>query len=161
MQAIEDFSYGIVPISKETGECRVLLVHQISYRGPNDRFWTFPKGHAEEGETLEQTALRELEEETGITSVSIVDGATFTIEYTFTHNDTKINKSVVYLLGVCTDTTTTLSLPHEIAEINWFTFEEATQKLTHDTARTVLRDVAEYIQKNLSAPQVITWLVDM
>lgn len=31
------------------------------------KIWTFPKGHAEQGETLEQTALREVKEETGYT----------------------------------------------------------------------------------------------
>ncbi len=28
--------------------------------------WAFPKGHAEEGETMEQVALREIKEETGL-----------------------------------------------------------------------------------------------
>lgn len=29
-------------------------------------FWVFPKGHVDEGEGLERTALREVEEETGV-----------------------------------------------------------------------------------------------
>ncbi|THF69420.1 NUDIX hydrolase [Deinococcus sp. Arct2-2] len=40
---------------------RVLLVR---YRGSGA--WAFPKGHVEPGETLEQTAVREVQEETGI-----------------------------------------------------------------------------------------------
>lgn len=43
-------------------EGHVLLVGDIE--GKN---WAFPKGHAEEGETIEQVALREAKEETGLT----------------------------------------------------------------------------------------------
>ena len=43
------------------GGLRVLLVRRPKYDD-----WSFPKGGAHEGETLEQTALREVEEETGI-----------------------------------------------------------------------------------------------
>jgi 8-oxo-dGTP pyrophosphatase MutT (NUDIX family) len=35
--------------------------------------WTIPKGHVESGETLEQTALREMQEETGLAKLKIVD----------------------------------------------------------------------------------------
>lgn len=35
--------------------------------------WTIPKGHVEEGESLEQTALREVEEETGLSNLAIKD----------------------------------------------------------------------------------------
>ncbi|MFN8284460.1 MAG: NUDIX domain-containing protein [Chitinophagales bacterium] len=43
----------------------ILLIHR---RG----FWDLPKGKEEEGETIEETAVREVEEETGLTNVSII-----------------------------------------------------------------------------------------
>jgi 8-oxo-dGTP diphosphatase len=43
------------------GRLEVLLVHRPRYDD-----WTFPKGKAEDGETDEETALREVEEETGL-----------------------------------------------------------------------------------------------
>ena len=46
--------------------------------------WTFPKGHAEPGETLEQVALREVKEETGYT-VKIVKRLS---DVTYTHGQT-------------------------------------------------------------------------
>ena len=35
--------------------------------------WTIPKGHVESGETLEQTVMREMQEETGLTKLKIHD----------------------------------------------------------------------------------------
>jgi diadenosine hexaphosphate hydrolase (ATP-forming) len=54
---------------------RVLLVR---YQGSGA--WAFPKGHVEEGETLEQTAVREVQEETGIRAS--VAALLHTTEYT-------------------------------------------------------------------------------
>ena len=48
-------------IIKDAHQDQVLLVF-----GRKSQKWGFPKGHMEEGETEEQTALRELKEETGI-----------------------------------------------------------------------------------------------
>jgi bis(5'-nucleosidyl)-tetraphosphatase len=36
--------------------------------------WEFVKGHIEKGETEKETIMRELEEETGITDASIIEG---------------------------------------------------------------------------------------
>jgi 8-oxo-dGTP diphosphatase len=46
---------------RDDGGVEVLLVHRPRYRD-----WTFPKGKVEDGETDEQAAVREVEEETGL-----------------------------------------------------------------------------------------------
>jgi 8-oxo-dGTP diphosphatase len=51
---------GVVSRRCEDGRLEVLLVHRPRYDD-----WTFPKGKLEPGETHEQAALREVEEETG------------------------------------------------------------------------------------------------
>lgn len=46
--------------------------------------WGFPKGHIEYNETVEETALRELQEEVGITDVSIdTEAGTIHVSYVF------------------------------------------------------------------------------
>lgn len=55
----KEFSAGGV-VSKEN---KLLLVQVTNLKG--EKVWTFPKGHPEQGETPEQTALREVAEETG------------------------------------------------------------------------------------------------
>ncbi|NOZ92205.1 NUDIX domain-containing protein [bacterium 3DAC] len=57
---IKEVSAGGIVFRKDGSTWQVLMVK--NRRGS----WTFPKGRVEDGETLEQTAIREVEEETGI-----------------------------------------------------------------------------------------------
>jgi len=52
---------GVIVRQTSRGDMQVLLVHR-----PHRRDWTFPKGKLESGESHEQCALREVEEETGL-----------------------------------------------------------------------------------------------
>lgn len=53
-------SCGIIPLQKISGTWMVFIVQHKS------GYWGFPKGHIEPGETQQQTASRELFEETGL-----------------------------------------------------------------------------------------------
>jgi len=141
-----DQSYGIVPILKRGNEWRVLLIEQISYRGHNDRFWTFPKGHAEAGETPEVAALRELAEETGITTVSLEQKETFVMNYTFVHEGITIQKTVFFYIGYCQSDGVHIASPHEIASLQWCSLEEAAALLSHENSRLLLEEVSEFLR---------------
>ena len=52
---------GGIPVREELDELQVLVVHRPQYDD-----WTFPKGKCEPGETDEDCAVREVEEETGL-----------------------------------------------------------------------------------------------
>lgn len=60
--------YGVIVVLK--GEQNKFLMLE---REETKNDWTFAKGHAEEGETPKETAMRELEEETGIKEIEILD----------------------------------------------------------------------------------------
>ena len=65
-------------------------------RGRDAVTWTLPKGTPDTGETIEETALREVREETGL-EVRIVAPLP-SIEYDFVQGGTRIHKTVHYFL---------------------------------------------------------------
>lgn len=145
MQEKEDISYGVVPFYKDGNEWKVLVVHQISYRG--DDFWILPKGHAEAGETPVQAAVRELKEETGVTQVALDEDEKFSISYSFTHDGTRIKKEVVYFFGVCDSDFTQITQPEEIKEIRWVVLDEAQKLLSHQNSKDVLAKATEHLMR--------------
>lgn len=148
MQPTTDQSFGVIPVIKEGSTWKVLLVKQISPANVDEAFWTFPKGHAETGEYPLETAKRELTEETGLHTISLIESAQFPIFYTFSHEGQLIEKTVTYFLGVCTDTATTIHMPEEIAEVAWFTFSEAERRLAHQNTKQVLAATRHYLDEN-------------
>ncbi|MEN9920754.1 MAG: hypothetical protein RL538_647 [Candidatus Parcubacteria bacterium] len=144
METKTDISYGVVPLYKDEGEWKVLIVHQISYRG--DDFWILPKGHAEEDESPLEAARRELEEETGVSAVDIKETPTFEINYSFIHEGVRIEKAVIYFLGICESRDVNISQPQEIKELRWCAFDEAVTLVTHDNSRDVLAKAKNALQ---------------
>ncbi|HEX5589833.1 MAG TPA: NUDIX hydrolase [Candidatus Limnocylindrales bacterium] len=101
--------------------------------------WTLPKGTPNPGETLEQTAVREVEEESGL-RVRIVAPLT-SIEYSFIQGGTRIHKTVHYFLmepvgGDLADH------DHEFERVRWVRFEDARSLLTFDTERQLVESAA-------------------
>ena len=80
-----DKSCGVVLFN--SGKVLLLRHSSISSRGGH---WDFPKGHIEDGESEIQTALRELEEETGIAHTNVIDGFRDTINYIFSRGQEQI-----------------------------------------------------------------------
>jgi 8-oxo-dGTP pyrophosphatase MutT (NUDIX family) len=143
-----DTSFGIVPAIHKDAQWQFLLINQISHQGNTHRFWTFPKGHPERGETPIQTARRELAEETGITAVKVVEDAQAVVQYSFLHEGVRIDKTVTYFLGICGSTDYTITDSREIADGNWYTAAEAMDKLAHANTKQVLKKIISYLEHN-------------
>ncbi len=111
------------------------LVLGRRFRERDGETWTLPKGTPNKGETTEETALREVREETGLT-VRIVKPLD-SIHYTFIQKSTRIAKTVHYFLmvptGGCFE-----DHDHDFEEVRWVTFDEAAAMLTFDTERELV-----------------------
>lgn len=125
-------------------ECRheIVLVHR---RRP--RLWALPKGTPNAGETLEETALRETREETGL-AVEI-EAPIRAIQYFFVRGRTRFHKTVHFYLmravgGALEEH------DHEFDEVGWFQLEEALELMTHATERMVVEEVAALVGATLS-----------
>jgi len=62
---VREFTAGGVVYRRKAGDIDILMIQDLRDR------WTIPKGHVEAGESLERTALREVEEETGLNQLKI------------------------------------------------------------------------------------------
>ena len=104
--------------------------------------WTLPKGTPNPGESREQTALREVAEETGL-EVRITD-ILDSIEYWFVQRGTRIHKTVHYFLMEPTGGDLSKH-DHEFDQVRWATFHEASVLLTFETERSLVAKAAEIV----------------
>ena len=104
--------------------------------------WGFPKGHVERGETNEQTAVREVLEETGI-HIKILPSFSYKAEYTIHGN---IEKSVTIYLAK-TDDTQTIIQREEIEDYIWLDYDRAIDTLKFANDKNMLRHARDYLVK--------------
>ena len=126
-----EISAGGVLYRLEEGEPHVAIVHVKKWRG-----WGLPKGHVEKGESLEEAALREVGEETGVQGKIIqkID----MIEYVYPEGARRVHKKVYYYLmeyqkGTTDDHDT------EVSKAEWMSFDRALKVLKYDNDKKILR----------------------
>jgi len=128
------------------------IVYRVTESGPDfaicgrdsDGVWGLPKGTPNPGETLEETAVREVEEETGL-KVRIVDKIGV-IEYWFSREGVRYHKWVHYYLmeAIGGDTSA-----HDVEydRVEWFPAEVALKKLTFKNEVEVARKALALLEK--------------
>ena len=114
-------SCGVIPFRYRSGEKEYLVLLQTN------NCWSFPKGHMEPGETEEETALRELKEETGLTA-DLIPGIRILTEYDM-HN--RRRKQVALFPGEVQGEVTLQ--PSEIRDYRWVRAEDLKNLLHPDT----------------------------
>lgn len=110
---------------------KILLVYE-----KDPKFWGFPKGHVEEGETEVETALREVKEETDL-DVKIDESKRYVITYVIKDN---IEKTCVFFKAYPLSDNIKMQ-PSEIAKTKWCDKDEALSLIKYDNLKNILKEV--------------------
>lgn len=128
----QEHSVGVILFNKEN----YLLLRYASGH------WGYVKGRVEANEEPQDTARRELKEETGISTVFFVKGFLESEEYFYKKEGKTVHKKVDYFLGETQETEVTLSKEHK--DFKWLSYQEAMNRLTFAAGKELLRKADEF-----------------
>jgi 8-oxo-dGTP pyrophosphatase MutT (NUDIX family) len=118
---------GVIRRNGSRGAMRVAIVHRPGYDD-----WSFPKGKVDRGETLEETALREVEEETGLRCKLIAPlGCT-----AYADHKGRDKVACYWLMDVVGGR---FRAGTEVDEVRWVTVDQAVDLLSYRRDRALLR----------------------
>jgi len=123
---------GVVERDTPEGRC-IAVIYRERY-GPE---WALPKGKRRRGESWQQTALREVEEETGLrTKIVGVAGATAYLAQ-------GVPKIVLYWRMRAPGNPPPFTPSEEVKKLAWLAPRQAMERLTHAEESDVVRRIAQ------------------
>lgn len=132
-------SCGAVVFRTKNNRTQILLIRHV-----NGGHWAFPKGHVEKGETEEQTALREILEETGL-SVTLDNRYRQVVSYSPKKD---VIKDVVYFVAHAAADSETVAQESEISRIRWVDASKSIEYVSFDNDKKVLMGAIEHYLNN-------------
>lgn len=130
-------SYGIIPLRFCQGQWEVLLIQHWAGH------WAFPKGHAEHQESHQETAERELLEETGLKVVRYISNTPLLENYVFTFQEELIQKTVYYFPAQVEGMMTLQQ--KEIQNSLWLPLAEAEEQITFREGKKICEEVRKLL----------------
>ena len=135
----QEKSCGAIVFIRQKDGIKYLLLHYDAGH------WDFPKGKQEKNEKEEQTALREIKEETGLEDVELIDGFRESVKYFYKKNEETVFKEVIFFLAETHTDAVTLSNEH--IGYAWVGYEHAEKKLTFNNAKELLGKANQFLHK--------------
>ena len=130
----KEYSYGAVVYKKKGDEIIVLIEHMALGH------ISIPKGHIEEGETEEQCAIREINEETNL-DVNLDTSFRYTITYSPKEN---VTKDVTFFLATPKDEALIPQLC-EVTSLEWVEINKAIEMVTFATDKETLTHARDFL----------------
>ena len=122
---------GIIFRHDKDGGVEILLIQDTKDR------WTIPKGHIEEGETAQQTAVREIGEEAGLTNIDVL-GWLGKIHFRYRRADRLVLMTTqIYLVRAKGDTDA-IKKEDWMNGIKWFKFNDALEVIEYEDIGTLM-----------------------
>ncbi len=131
-------SAGAVVYHEFEGKAKFLVI-----KNRRSMSWGFPKGHIEKGEKKEETALREVYEETGL-RVELLPEFERVSKYKIQNT---IEKNV-YMFAAAVKEPEVKAQREEVCDYEWLTYEKALQRLKFDNDRKVLFSAYRFLGRN-------------
>ena len=133
-----EITSGAVVYRKNNGEIEYLLLESQN----KGHFWGFPKGHVEGNETLEETAKREIKEETQLVLPIDTSFHVYT-EYDLPNGNRK--QMTLYTADLTQSEDIHLQA-EEIKNCGWFNYADARERLTYDNLKQLLDQVNDHLK---------------
>lgn len=140
---LTEYSAGAIIFHKKKGEINYLLLHYPRGSRLKKDYWDLPKGHLEEKEKPQETAIREVTEETGLKDIIFFDGFKEKIKYSFQRQRKKVLKFVVFYLAETKNDKIKLSQEH--IDYKWLPQRAALELLTFKNAKQILKKAHELL----------------
>jgi diadenosine hexaphosphate hydrolase (ATP-forming) len=130
-------SAGAIILCEIDGTLKIALAqHQRS-----TKTWALPKGHVEAGESIEQAALREIHEETGLAHVQLLTYLGSIMRESIKSNGDIVQKTIHFFLAYAlTREQTQAPLDQAFIDVGWFSPREALELLYYEQDREFLRE---------------------
>lgn len=129
-------SCGAVVFTRSSGKLQYLLISNL------EGIYGFPKGHVEAGETEEQTALREVFEEVGLT-VKLLTGFRSEDEHPIPQKENTMKK-IVYFLGEYSDQEF-IYQKEELSNSRLVDYETAISLFQFDSSKRIITEANNFL----------------
>ena len=136
--------------SRSTAQYSNMSVEVALVGRSHSGMWALPKGTPESGETLEQVAVREVQEETGLEVRMIAYIGN--VSYSFVHDKIRFQKQVRHFLFEAIGGDTSLH-DAEYDRVEWFTIPEALRRLTYQNEVNILSQAEDILNRWLQTRQ--------